>query len=81
MLLLPTSPVQVMPFIQANINKNTAPEDWRLREAATFAFGLVLDGPNPAALTDTVKQALAYLLQVCAQRPVAVGTVGWEGEG
>lgn len=81
MLLLPTSPVQVMPFIQANINKNTAPEDWRLREAATFAFGLVLDGPNPAALTDTVKQALAYLLQVRAQRSVAVGTgdLGVEG--
>ncbi len=53
-----------MPFVQANISKNTSPEDWRLREAATFAFGLVLDGPNPAAFTDTVKQALGYLLQV-----------------
>ena len=56
---------QVMPFVQANISKNTAAEDWRLREAATFAFGLVLDGPEPSALLDTVKQALVFLLQVC----------------
>ena len=53
-----------MPFVQANISKNTTPEDWRLREAATFAFGLVLDGPDPAVLLDTVKQALTFLLTV-----------------
>ena len=46
------------------MSKNTTPEDWRLREASTFAFGLVLDGPNPAVLLETVKQALAFLLQV-----------------
>ncbi len=53
---------QVMPFITANISKNTAPADWRLREAATVAFGLILEGPEPAAIHDTAKQALAYLL-------------------
>ena len=53
-----------MPFVQTNISKNTTPEDWRLREAATFAFGLVLEGPEPSALLDTVKQALVFLLQV-----------------
>jgi importin subunit beta-1 len=57
--------MQVMPFVQANISKNAGPEDWRLREAATFAFGLVLDGPDPSTLVDTVKQALGFLLQVC----------------
>ncbi|KAL6753595.1 ARM repeat-containing protein [Haematococcus lacustris] len=53
----------VMPFIQANISKNTTAEDWRLREAATFAFGLILDGPEPAMFQDTAKQALGFLLQ------------------
>ena len=53
-----------MPFVQANISKNTTPEDWRLREAATFDFGLVLEGPDPAAFSDTVKPALSFFLQV-----------------
>ncbi|KAJ9518220.1 hypothetical protein QJQ45_010161 [Haematococcus lacustris] len=53
----------VMPFIQANISKNTTAEDWRLREAATFAFGLILDGPEPSMFQDTAKQALGFLLQ------------------
>ena len=56
--------IQVLPFVQANVSKNTTPEDWRLREASTFAFGLVLDGPDPEGLLETVKQALAFLLQV-----------------
>lgn len=61
-------PLQVMPFIQANISKNTAPEDWRLREAATFAFGLILDGPDPACFADTIKLALGFLLQAIKVR-------------
>jgi len=68
----------VMPFVQANISKNTGPEDWRLREAATFAFGLVLDGPNPTQLTDTVRQALAYLLSAMADpHPYVKDTTAW----
>ncbi len=59
---------QVMPFIQANISKNTRPEDWRCREAATLAFGLILDGPDPSCFKDTIKQALAYLLQAMKVR-------------
>lgn len=63
LVLFCVASLQVMPFVQANISRNTAPEDWRLREAATFAFGLILDGPEPKLLLDTVKQGLAYLLQ------------------
>lgn len=62
--------LQVMPFIQGNISKNTGPEDWRMREAATFAFGLILDGPEPSAFNTTIKDALGFLLQamkVCMQ--------------
>jgi importin subunit beta-1 len=57
-----------MPFVSTNVSKNTGPEDWRLREAATFAFGLILDGPDPSQLLDTAKQALVFLLQVRATR-------------
>eukprot|EP00798_Chlamydomonas_sp_ICE-L_P030705 gene30705-35732_t len=68
----------VMPFIQANISKNTTPEDWRLREAATFAFGLILDGPNPSAFKDTVTSALGYLLQAMKDpHPAVKDTVAW----
>jgi importin subunit beta-1 len=52
-----------MPFITANISKNTTPADWHYREAATFAYGSILDGPQPSAFADTVKQALGFLLQ------------------
>lgn len=51
-----------MPFIQTNISKNSTPEDWRLREAATFAFGLILDGPVPSMFFDIVRSALGFLL-------------------
>eukprot|EP00775_Hariotina_reticulata_P014411 gene14411-14517_t len=42
----------VLPFVTENIGKTTSPEDWRLREAATFAFGSILEGPSPRALAD-----------------------------
>jgi len=48
----------VMPFIQANIS---SPE-WRLREAATFAFGSILEGPDPDKLAPVASQALPFLL-------------------
>mmetsp|Transcript_36758 Transcript_36758/g.92846 ORF Transcript_36758/g.92846 Transcript_36758/m.92846 type:complete len:881 (-) Transcript_36758:305-2947(-) len=68
----------VMPFIQENISKNTTPEDWRLREAATFAFGLILDGPEPKLFIDTIKQALGYLLQAIKDpHPYVKDTTAW----
>lgn len=48
----------VMPFIQENIDK----PDWRRREAATYAFGSILEGPSPDKLTDVVKHALNFML-------------------
>lgn len=54
---------QVMPFVTTNVSKTGSPEDWRLREAATLAFGTILEGPEPRVLVDTVKQALGFLLQ------------------
>ncbi|CAN1250825.1 Importin subunit beta-1 [Linum perenne] len=48
----------VMPFIQENITK----PDWRQREAATYAFGSILEGPSPDKLTPIVNAALNFML-------------------
>lgn len=59
----------IMPFVTENIGKNSTPEDWRLREAATFAFGSMLEGPSPRALAEIVRQAMGFLLAVSEQAP------------
>ncbi|CAA6671524.1 unnamed protein product [Spirodela intermedia] len=52
----------VMPFIQKNINE----PEWRQREAATYAFGSILEGPSPDKLIDDpnnhVKDTTAWTL-------------------
>ncbi|KAK7399076.1 hypothetical protein VNO78_10251 [Psophocarpus tetragonolobus] len=48
----------VMPFIEENITK----PDWRQREAATYAFGSILEGPSPDKLVPLVNMALNFML-------------------
>lgn len=48
----------VMPFVEANISKT----EWRSREAATFAFGSILDGPSIEKLSPMVNAGLEFLL-------------------
>ncbi|KAJ7945076.1 importin subunit beta-1-like [Quillaja saponaria] len=48
----------VMPFIEENITK----PDWRQREAATYAFGSILEGPSPDKLTPLVNVGLNFML-------------------
>ncbi|XP_058075079.1 importin subunit beta-1-like [Magnolia sinica] len=48
----------VMPFVEANILKT----DWRSREAATFAFGSILEGPSVEVLSPLVNGGLGFLL-------------------
>ncbi|ERN06608.1 importin subunit beta-1 [Amborella trichopoda] len=48
----------VMPFVEENITK----PDWRCREAATYAFGSILEGPSPDKLTPLVNRALGFML-------------------
>eukprot|EP00245_Coleochaete_scutata_P006394 TRINITY_DN20827_c0_g1_i1.p1 TRINITY_DN20827_c0_g1~~TRINITY_DN20827_c0_g1_i1.p1 ORF type:complete len:875 (-),score=236.69 TRINITY_DN20827_c0_g1_i1:663-3287(-) len=48
----------VMPYVQENISK----PDWRCREAATYAFGSILEGPSLEQLTPLVNMALNFLL-------------------
>ncbi|KAI3986857.1 hypothetical protein MKX01_014558 [Papaver californicum] len=49
----------VMPFVQENIAKTT---DWRCREAATYAFGSILEGPTEEKLSPLVNSGLEFLL-------------------
>ncbi|XP_047983171.1 importin subunit beta-1-like [Salvia hispanica] len=48
----------VMPFVEANISMS----DWRSREAATFAFGSILDGPTMEKLLPMVNAGLDFML-------------------
>ncbi|GLT90721.1 hypothetical protein SLE2022_086400 [Rubroshorea leprosula] len=55
----------VMPFIEENITK----PDWRQREAATYAFGSILEGPSPDKLMPLVNTALSFMLNALLQDP------------
>jgi len=48
----------VMPFVQQYINN----ENWKFREAATLAFGAILEGPK-GYLSQLITQAIPVLLQ------------------
>ncbi|ONK62596.1 uncharacterized protein A4U43_C07F5750 [Asparagus officinalis] len=48
----------VMPFVENNITK----PEWRNREAATFAFGSILEGPSIEKLAPLVHTGLGFLL-------------------
>lgn len=69
---------QVMPFVTENIGKNITAEDWRLREAATFAFGSILEGPSPRSLAEIVRQAMGFLLAAMKDpHPYVRDTTAW----
>ncbi|KAL4651315.1 hypothetical protein ACB092_01G151200 [Castanea dentata] len=55
----------VMPFIEENITK----PDWRQREAATYAFGSILEGPSPDKLIPLVNIALNFMLTALMNDP------------
>ncbi|XP_058095845.1 importin subunit beta-1-like isoform X1 [Magnolia sinica] len=55
----------VMPFIEENITK----PDWRQREAATYAFGSILEGPSPDKFAPIVNVALSFMLTALTNDP------------
>ena len=71
----------VVPFVTANINRkggggaegpSAASGDdssWRYREAATFAFGSILEGPSPSSLAALARQGLPLLLAATRDDP------------
>ena len=68
-----------MLMLQSNISRNTAPEDWRCREAATYAFGSMLEGPSITALCQLAGHGLDYLLNAMRSDPSAAvrHTTAW----
>lgn len=48
----------VLPFVTQNINNS----NWRLKEAALMAFGMILDGPTGEKLSPLVVQAMPILI-------------------
>ena len=68
----------VMPYVQGNIQKKGSVEDWRFREAATFAFGCILDGPQPEALGDLARAGLEFMLNALTdENPLVKNTTAW----
>ena len=64
----------VMGYIQANIQ---SPE-WRKREAATFAFGAIMEGPDPAQLAPIASEALPFLMRALQDESTHVkDTTAW----
>ncbi|XP_072974706.1 importin subunit beta-1-like [Typha angustifolia] len=64
----------VMPFVEGNITKT----DWRSREAATFAFGSILEGPSVEKLAPLVQAGLDFLLNAMRDQNTHVkDTTAW----
>ncbi|KEH35465.1 putative importin-beta domain, importin subunit beta-1 [Medicago truncatula] len=65
----------VIPFIEENITK----PDWRQREAATNAFGSILEGPSPDKLAPLINHALPFMLNALVKDPSnhVRGTTAW----
>lgn len=68
----------VMPFVSENINKTANPADWRVREAATFAFGSILEGPEVYTLAGLARSGLEFLLNSLSDaNPAVKNTTAW----
>lgn len=64
----------IMPFVQERITK----PDWRSREAATFAFGSILDGPSVEKLSPLVNAGFEFLLNAMNEQNSHVkDTTAW----
>ncbi|KAH7285160.1 hypothetical protein KP509_33G016000 [Ceratopteris richardii] len=64
----------VMPYVQENIAK----PDWKFREAATYAFGSILEGPSLEQLTPLVQVAFNFMLNAMKDQNTHVkDTTAW----
>lgn len=65
-------------LVQPNIEKKDNQEDWRNREAATFAFSSILEGPSYASLAAVVNAGLGFLLNATKDpNPMVRQTTAW----
>lgn len=68
----------VMPFVQENIQQAARPDDWRRREAATFAFGSILEGPQVGTLAQLARSGMSFLLAALKDaHPQVRNTTAW----
>ena len=64
--------------MQPNIEKKDSAESWRNREAATFAFSSILEGPSYASLAGVVNAGLDFLLNATKDPdPMVRQTTAW----
>lgn len=64
----------VLPFVTSNINSS----NWRLKEAAIMAFGMILDGPSAQAMGPVVSNALPVLVNCMQDKSTIVkDTCAW----
>eukprot|EP00808_Paulinella_micropora_P006472 g8429.t1 len=68
----------VLPHVMPFVNKNVQNPDWRYKEAATLAFGCILEGPEEEKLQKYAGEALGLVLrQFQDQNPVVRDTAAW----
>lgn len=68
----------VMPFVEANVVRTDGEESWRNRDAATFAFGAILDGPDARQLAPLCVQGLPVFLSLLSDpHPLVKDTAAW----
>ena len=68
----------VVAVMQQNIVKASGPEDWRYREAATFAFGSILEGPSVEQLAKLSVSGFGFLLNAMRDTSTQVRhTTAW----
>lgn len=69
---------KILPYVVQFVVSNISDANWRLREAATMAFGSILDGPSSGALQQMVSGALPYLVQGLQDaHPMVKDTSAW----
>merc|ERR1712054_108728 len=69
----------VVEIVMKFVNENVASQNWILQDAATLAFGALLDGPSEEKLRPWVDQATRVFLEtLCSQSRVEVrDTTAW----
>lgn len=64
----------VLPFVTNNINN----ANWRVKEAAIMAFGMILEGPSGDKLIPLVQQAMPFLINCMKDpKPLVRDTSAW----
>ncbi|KAJ1561406.1 karyopherin beta, partial [Nowakowskiella sp. JEL0078] len=61
---------KIVPGVLSFVTENFASADWRYQDAAMYAYGSILDGPEPDILRPIVEEALPHIIQKLEQQNV-----------